>query len=221
MSVKLYYHPLASFCHKVLIALYERDVAFTPELVNLGDKASRDAFAEVWPLLKFPVLVDGRTGKTVAESASVIEYLDGYSSKANPMIPADKFKAWEARMWDRIFDDILQLPMQKIVGDSLRPSTNRDPYGVDEALSQLAQAYGFLESRLPSRGWALGPDFSIADCSAAPAIFYADTVSPLGNSYPNLSSYYTRLKNRPSFARVLREAEPYFHLFPLEPKPKI
>jgi glutathione S-transferase len=221
MALKLYYHPLASYCHKVLIALYENGVEFVPVIVDLGDAESTEAFRAVWPLLKFPVLVDEARGNTVGESASVIEYLDAFITPESPLVSANSEEAWQARMWDRIFDDFLQTPMQKIVGDSLRPDGQHDPRGVADAKDQLLQTYGFLENRMADHGWIVGGRFGLAECSAAPALFYADTVSPLGNAYPKLAAYFKRLKSRSSFARVLREAEPYFAMFPLERKPAI
>jgi glutathione S-transferase len=215
MPLTLYCHPLASFCHKALIALYERGVAFDPVTVDLGDPASRAAFAEVWPLLKFPVLVDPDRGATVAESTTVIEYLDAFHGGA--MVPRDPDRAWQARMWDRVFDQYLQVPMQKIVTDSLRPAGGHDPHGVAEARAALGEAYRFLAARLDPAPWALGEAFTLADCAAAPALFYAHTVAPLED--PGLTAYLARLMRRPSFARVLAEAEPYFPLFPLDPKP--
>jgi len=218
MRFTLYYHPLASFCHKVLISLYDNAIPFTPVIVDLADETSQEAFRKIWPPLKFPVLVDAVSSETIAESASIILYLDAVAQPATRMATA---KPWQATMWDRLFDDMLQLPMQKIVIDSLRPADVRDPHGVTEARENLVRAYAFFEQRTPETGFWLGPQFSLADCSAVPALFWSDTVNPLGDSYPKLKDYFNRLKQRPSVARVLREAEPYFHMFPLEPKPAI
>jgi glutathione S-transferase len=219
MDLTLYFHPLASFCHKALIAMDELGLAFEPVVVDLGDPASRAAFAEVWPLLKFPVLHDRARGATVAESTAVIEYLDAF--RGGRMIPSDPDLAWRARMWDRIFDQYVHVPMQKIVTDAIRPEGAGDPHGVAEARAALAAAYRFLEDRLDLAPWALGADFTLADCAAAPALFYADTVQPLGPAEPRLKAYLERLVRRPSYARVLAEAAPYFPMFPLEPKPKL
>jgi glutathione S-transferase len=220
MTLTLHYHPLASFCHKALIALDELGLAFDPVVVDLFDPASRDAFAKVWPLLKFPVLEDPARGATVAESTAVIEYLDAFHAAGGRMIPADPDLAWQARMWDRIFDSYVHLPMQKIVTDAIRPEGAHDPHGVAEARETLAATYRFLEDRLPAP-WALGESFGLADCAAAPALFYADVVQPLGPSEPRLRAYLDRLVRRPSYARVLAAAAPYFPMFPLDPKPKL
>jgi glutathione S-transferase len=221
LSLTLYFHPLASFCHKALIALYEHEVAFEPVIVDLGDEASRAAFKAVWPMAKMPVLRDRGRERTVAESTVVVEYIDVYYPGALRLVPPDADQAWQARMWDRFHDHYVQEPMQKIVGDRLRPAGGSDPYGVEQAKAQLQVAYGVLDQTMTSRTWALGEAFTLADCAAAPALFYANTVVPIGATQHALSSYLDRLMARPSFARVLEEAEPYFPLFPLERKPQI
>lgn len=221
MALKLYFHPLASFCHKVLIALYENALPFDPVIVDLGNETSREAFRQVWPPLKFPVLVDEARQATVAESATVIDYLDSLATPERPLVPHDPDLAWQARMWDRLFDDMLQMPMQKVVLDALRPADSRDPFGVEQAKTDIRTAFAFMEERWSQAGRAIGPDFTLADCSAAPALFYADTICPLGEDFPRLKAYFKRLKQRPSVARVMREAEPYFPMFPLNPKPSI
>ena len=221
MSLKLYFHPLASFCHKALIALYENGTPFEPIIVDLGDAASRAAFHAVWPMAKMPVLRDEARDRTVAESTIVIEYLDAHYPGATRFVPADADRAWQTRVWDRFHDHYVQEPMQRIVGDRLRPAGRNDPHGVEQAQAQLHQAYAVLERQMDGKTWALGDAFTLADCAAAPALFYADTVAPFGATHANLSAYLDRLMARPSFARVLKEAEPYFGLFPLEQKPRI
>jgi glutathione S-transferase len=220
MKLKLYYHPLASFCHKALIALYENATPFEPIIVDLGNEKSTADFKAVWPMGKFPVLRDASRNQTVAESSVVIEYLDAFYPGKARLVPADPDDAWRARMWDRFFDEYVHKPMQEIVGDRLRPETARDPFGIDQARAQLRASYDFLERELAGRQWAIGGDFTIADCSAAPALFYADIVEPFGGAH-NVTAYFARLAGRPSFARVLREAAPYFSMFPLERKPQI
>jgi glutathione S-transferase len=221
MSLKLYSHPLASFCHKALIALYENDTPFEPVLVNFGDERSSAAFTAVWPLAKMPVLRDEARDQTVAEATVVIEYLDAYYPGPARFLPADPDLAWQTRMWDRIYDHYVQEPMQKIVTDRLRPSGRNDPFGVEQAKVQLRQVYGLIEQRMASRTWTMGDAFTLADCSAAPALFYANTVLPFGQTEEALQTYLDRLMARPSFARVLAEAEPYFGLFPMEEKPRV
>jgi glutathione S-transferase len=121
MSLTLYYHPLASFCWKALVALYENDTPFDPLIVDLGDASSRDKFAKVWPPAKFPVLRDNARDRTVAEATVVIEYLDAFHPGATRFIPNDPDLAWQGRMWDRVFDHYVHEPMQRIIGDRIRP----------------------------------------------------------------------------------------------------
>jgi glutathione S-transferase len=221
MSLKLYFHPLASFCHKALIALYENGIPFEPILVDLADETSSAAFRAVWPMAKMPVLRDETRGCTVAESTILIEYLDAHYPGATQFLPADPDRAWQTRMWDRFYDHYVQEPMQKIVIDRLRPAGKNDAYGVDQAKAQLHEAYGVIEREMASKTWAMGDAFSLADCAAAPALFYANTVVPFARAQSNLPAYLDRLMARPSFARVLEEAAPFFALFPMERKPRI
>ena len=221
MTLKLYFHPLASYCHKVLIALYEHDIAFEPILVDLGDEKSSAAFRALWPLAKFPVLRDEARNCTVAESTVIIEYLDAYRPIAAPFVPADGDLAWQTRMWDRFYDLYVQEPMQKIVGDRLRPAGRTDPFGTEQAVAQLGRSYAMIEARMKSNSWAMGDAFTLADCAAAPALFYANTVVPLGSEHRSTRAYLDRLMARPSFARVLEEAQPYFAMFPMERKPQV
>jgi glutathione S-transferase len=214
MSLKLYFHPLSSFCWKVLIALYENGTPFEPILVDLGDEASRAAFKAVWPIGKFPVLHDEAAGRTIPESSIIIEYLDHHYPGRTPLVPQDADLARETRLKDRFFDLQLQVPMQKIVGDRLRPTGHKDPFGVEQAKAQLATACRMIDHEMAAKTWAAGDAFTMADCAAAPALFYADKVMPLSGGYNNATTYLGRLKERPSFARTLREAEPYFALFP-------
>lgn len=221
MKPTLHFHPLASFCWKPLIALYEREVDFEPLIVDLGDPASAAAFRAVWPMAKFPVLNDHRRENIVAESTVVIEYADLHLGRGAPMVPADPDLAWQARMWDRVLDSYVHEQMQKIVGDALRPADGKDPTGVALARAQLRQSYDLIEARMAGREWMCGDAFGLADCAASPALFYANVVEPFGSGLPAISAYLGRLMGRSSFARVLREAEPYFRMFPLDPKPTL
>ena len=216
MSLTLHFHPLSSFCHKVLIALYENGTPFTPQLVDLGDAAQREAFRALWPVGKFPVLRDEARGETVPESSIIIEYLDRHYPGATRFIPDDAAQAHAVRMSDRFYDLHIHLHMQKIVGDRLRPAGAKDPHGVEDARTRMAAALAMAESDMASRTWATGDTFTLADCAAAPALFYADKVAPFAGTHPNLIAYLDRLKQRPSYARVLKEAEPYFRFFPKE-----
>jgi len=194
----LYFHPLSSYCWKALIALYECDVAFEPHLLDLMNPDVRAEFNKLWPIGKMPVLRDGE--EIVTEASIIIEY-------ATPqLIPAKE--AWRVRMWDRFFDLYLNDPVGKIVTDKLRPEGMRDALGVEQARARLVAAYETLEARYePASG------FTLADCAAAPALFYANKLISLA-PYKRTAAYLARLHERPSFARVLREAEPYFKMFP-------
>jgi glutathione S-transferase len=214
MSLTLYLHPLSSFCHKVLIALYENDTPFTPHIVDLSDEAQRTAFRKMWPIGKFPLLRDEARDWTVNESSIIIEYLDQRFPGRTRFIPEDPDLARQMRFRDRFFDLYIHLPMQKVVGDRLRPADRKDAYGVAEARAQMQTALGLVEQAMAGKTWANGDTFSMADCSAAPALFYANKVAPFGATHPNTMAYLDRLMQRPSYARALKEAEPYFKYFP-------
>jgi len=216
MSLVLHYHPLASYCWKVLIALYENDTAFERNIVDLGNEESRNAFLKLWPAGKFPVLEDRNRNEIIPESSIIIEYLDRHYPGAVRFIPENRDQALKVRLADRFYDLHVHERMQKIVGDRIRPAGDRDPYGVEQARSQLATAYGLLEERMAGRGWAAGEAFSMADCAAFPALFYAEKVQPFRAGHKNLSAYLDRLSARPSAARVVAEAGPYMHFFPEE-----
>ena len=213
MSLTLHMHPLASFCWKVLIALYENDTPFEAHLVDLGDPEAAAAFKSLWPTAKMPLLVDEARDRIVPETSIIIEYLDTAYPGPVRFIPQDADAALRVRLLDRLFDLYVQEPMQKIVGDRIRPAGAQDPHGVAHARSQLAMAYDLLEAELAGRTWAAGEHFSLADCAAAPGLFYANKVAPL-SEHPTVSAYLDRLLARPSFQRVLGEAEPYFAMFP-------
>ena len=214
MSLVLHYHPLASFCHKALIALYENDVPFVPQLVDLGDPAQRAEFLRVWPIGKFPVLRDEDREKTIPESSIIIEYLQQHYPGKVKLIPEDADDARETRLLDRFFDLYVHEPMQKIVTDRLRPAGSDDPHGVEHARKVMRTAFDMLEKDMAHRTWAAGESFGLADCAAAPALFYANKVMPIADHHPHLARYLDRLMQRPSYARVLIEAQPYFAMFP-------
>ncbi len=212
MTLVLHAHPLSSYCWKALIALYENDTLFELREIDFGSEASASAFRALWPLARMPVLVDGE--RVIVESSIVIEYLALHRPGPVRLVPEDRDAALQVRMLDRIFDNYVMSPMQQIVGDRIRPGDCRDPHGVAEARRLLDTSYAWLERELAGRAWAAGEDFSLADCAAAPSLHYADRVHPLGGRFPVVAAYLERLRERPSFARVLKEAEPYAHLFP-------
>ncbi len=214
MSLTLHSHPLASFCWKVLIGLYENDIAFENMLVDLGDPVGRAAFLKISPMGKMPALVDTARDETVIETTIILDYLDAHYPGPVRFTPTAPDFAWRMRFWDRFFDHYVQTPMQKIVADRLRPPEAKDGFGVDEAYGQLAQACDHLESVLADgRSWMCG-GFGLADCAALPALYYADKVQAFEGRWPLCLAYLERLKARPSVQRVLTEAEPYFQYFP-------
>jgi glutathione S-transferase len=213
MSLKLYFHPLASFCQKVLIALYENETPFEPIFVDLGNEPSSAELKRLWPIRKFPVLRDEARGLTIPESSIIIEYLDRHFPGKTKFIPEQGELAWQTRLEDRFYDFHVHLHMQKIVADRLRPEGKHDPAGVEEAKAKLDIAYDMIDRETGSKHWAAGDAFTMADCAAAPALFYARLVQPFADRR-NLAAYYGRLAQRPSFARVTEEAKPYLNLFP-------
>jgi glutathione S-transferase len=216
MALKLYYHPFSSFCQKVLVALYERDVPFEGVVVDLGDPAQRAALEALWPMDKFPVLRDEDRGATVPEASLIVEYLDRIHPGPAPLVPDDPDSALQARLWDRFLDLYVEEPLQKVVKDRLRPEGGKDPAGVEEAKAQLAKSYRILDGQLADRGgdWVAGDAFTLADCGAGPALFYANIIEPFAGQ-GHVEAYYQRLRARPSFARAVDEARPYRPIFPL------
>lgn len=214
MSLQLYYHPLSSFCWKALIALHENATPFVPLLVDLSTADSRANFLRVWPLGKFPVLRDEARKVTVPETSVIIEYLAQYYPGRTTLIPADGEQAREVRLRDRFYDLYVHQPMQKIVTDRLRPAGKNDLFGVEQARASLQVAYDMIQSEMPTRTWAAGDAFTMADCAAFPALFYANRVQPLGAAHVNVARYLARLQERASVARVVAEAQPYFHMVP-------
>jgi glutathione S-transferase len=213
MSFKLYYHPLSSFCQKVLIAFYENNIPFDGEITDVASAEGRAAFVKIWPIVKFPVLRDAASGRVVPESSIIIEYLQNHAACKTALVPDDPDRAHEVRLWDRFFDLHVNAPMQKVMGDRRRPDGSRDLFGVAEARDAISTAYGVLNAALADRRWAAGDDFSMADCAAAPALFYADMIVPFGDRR-GIAAYFERLSQRPSYARTRREAEPYLQLVP-------
>ena len=214
MSLTLHFRPLVSFCWKPLIALYENGTPFNPVIVDLGDERSRAAFLKVSPTGKMHALRDDARDRTVLESTIVIEYLAAHYPGPAELVPDDIDLAIKVRQADRFYDFYVQEPMQKIVGDRLRPKDKTDPFGVEQARAQLRNSYDIIEKEMQGKTWAVGEAFTMADCSASPALFYANKVEPFGDGFPAVKRFHDRLLERPSFARVIEEAGPYFKLFP-------
>jgi glutathione S-transferase len=213
MSLTLHFHPLASYCQKVLIALYENGTPFERQVVNLGDPESAAAFKKLWPVGKMPVLRDQARDRTVAESSIVIEYLGQYYPGGTTLVPADFESALRTRLADRFYDLYVHDPMQRIVGDKLRPAGKNDPHGVEMAKAMLSNSYGIIDAEIAARTWAVGEAFTLADCAAAPPLFFANKLVPFAG-YKHLAAYFDRLSKRPSVARTFGEAEPFLKFFP-------
>ncbi len=213
MTLTLHEHPFAAYCWKVLVPLFELDLPFERRLVD--DEDARARLAELWPMATIPVLVDDAAGLTLPESTAIVEYLDGLGDGPR-LIPADRAAALQVRLWDRIVDGHVMTPMQKIVLDNLRPAGAGDPEGVREARATLDRAYDLLNSRLAGREWLAGTAFSLADCAAAPALYYARVVHRWDEERLSaLTRYFTALTARPSVVRVIDEARGYRDIFPL------
>ncbi len=211
MTIELFAHPFSSYCQKALIAFYENDVPFTYRMIE--DAGVGDELAALWPMKRFPILREN--GEVVLEASIVMEYLQIHHPGPTRLVPDEPTLALEARMLDRVFDNYVMTPQGKFVFDALRPAEHRDPHGVEEARKMLETSYAWLDERMRGRTWAVGESFTLADCAAAPALFYADWTHPISARFGSLRAYRTRLLQRPSFARAVEEARPFRHYFPL------
>jgi glutathione S-transferase len=211
MALTLYAHPFASYCWKVLIALYENPVPFTYRVIE--DASGWAELESLWSLKKFPVIRDGDT--VVIESSIIVEYLTLHHPGPTRLLPTNSDAALKTRFMDRVFDNYVMTPMQTLVSNRMRAESERDTKAIADARTMLEAAYAWLDRDLVSNQWAAGSDFTLADCSAAPALFYADWVHPIGDAYPTTRDYRRRLLARPSVARTIDEARPYRKLFPL------
>ncbi|CAN7617127.1 glutathione S-transferase family protein [Bosea sp. LjRoot9] len=211
MTLELFAHPFSSYCQKALIAFYENEIPFTYRM--LEDAGVSEELAALWPMKRFPILRDD--GRVVLEASIVIEYLGLHYPGPVKLIPEDPDLALEARMLDRFFDNYVMTPQGKFVFDKLRPPGSRDPYGVADARRMLDTSYAWLDQRMQGRSWAVGETFSLADCAAAPSLFYADWTYRIPAHFSHLVAYRARLLQRPSFARAVEEARRFRHYFPL------
>jgi glutathione S-transferase len=214
MVLELYFHPLSSYCQKALVALYENETPFEARLVDLSDPEQRSALAKLWPLAKFPVLRDHARDQTVPEATIIVEYLAQHYPGRSELVPSDPDRAREVRLRDRFFDLYVNDSVGKIVTDKFRPEGQNDSIGVAHAKARILEAYAMLDELMTTRTWAAGESFTMADCAGAPSLFYANRLMPMGDGHERVASYLGRLLERPSFARALREAEPYLGLMP-------
>ena len=212
MTLQFFAHPFSSYCWKVLIALWENGTPFDYRPLDQDHPDNGAEWSTRWPLRKMPVLIDD--DRLVVETSVIIEHLDLYHPGPVRFVPTDAVLAIEVRMLDRIFDNYVMTPMSKHVSDTMRAEGMKDPAGVADAAAMLDTVYPWLDHRLAGRAWAAGDAFSLADCAAAPALFYADWVRPIPESFSTLKAYRARLLARPSVARAVEEARPYRALFP-------
>lgn len=214
-DLQLFAHPFSSYCWKVLIALWANDTRFTYRMLDPDHLDNGAELARRWPIGQFPVLVDGE--RTVPEASIIIEYLDRHYPGPQRFVPGDGEPdgALEVRLLDRVFDNHVMTPMQKIVANAVRPFDKRDPLGVEDARRKLDTAYAWLDAHMAGRTWAAGDGATLADCAAAPALFYADWAHPIPEAHAALKAYRARLCGWAPFARCVEEARPYRHLFPL------
>jgi glutathione S-transferase len=213
MALALYGHAFSSYTQKVLIALYENGTPFAFHGLGPDEPQNAAEWLRRWPLRKFPLLVDGE--RNVVETSIIIEYLQLNHPGPVRLLPADPQAALEVRFLDRFFDLHVMDPVQHAVGGALSGDPVKRKDGLAVAASRLDLAYAWLDGQLAGRTWAAGPDFTLADCAAAPALFYADWTHRIGEGFPALRAYRARLLARPSFARAVDEARPYRPLFPL------
>ena len=209
MSLKLYHHPFSSYCQKAETAFYEKGLEYEGKLIDDSEPVQSE-FAALWPIGKFPVLVDGE--RTVFEATAIIEYLDARYPDTYRLIPEAPLEAAEVRMWDRFFDNYIGYPQQRLVFAALGREADD---GGARWKAALDTAYGILDRRMKNREWAVADRFSMADCAAAPHLLYADWSHAIEKQFGNLWAYRERLLARPSYARALDEARPYRHYFPL------
>ena len=215
MSLVLHYHPLSSFCHKVLIAIYETGAPVRLRHLDLQDAGERDAHRARWPLGKMPVLEDEATGRVLPETSIIIEHVQQRHPGPLPLLPAEPGAQLEVRLWDRISDHYVMFPLQAAVAAVIAGDAAQAAKAEAASVAQLGVAYGVLDRQLQDRTWLAGGDFSLADCAATPALFYAGAVRPFAQDFPALGTYFARLLERPSVQRVLREAQPWIQYFPL------
>jgi glutathione S-transferase len=213
MALQLYAHPFSSYCQKALIALYENAIPFDYKQLDHSNAQIMAELESLWPFKKFPVLKDNDT--VVREASIIVEYLQLNYPGPVQLLPSDPKSALEVRFMDRFFDNYLATPQQKIVFDAIYGADDRDPHGVAQARCVLDTAYAWLDEKMQGREWAAGSGFTLADCGAAPFLFYADWTHRIDAKFSNVIAYRKRLLARPSFARAVDEARPFRKFFPL------
>jgi glutathione S-transferase len=213
MTLELFAHPFSSYCQKAIIALYENAVVFELKMLDPAEPDNLAELKRLWPIAKFPVLKDD--GKAVFEATSIIEYLEMRHPGPLKLIPDEPAEAFEVRQMDRVFDNYVMTPMNWIVHDAMRAPDAKDAQRVADARAMLETIYRWLDERMGEREWCVGEGFSMADCAAAPSLFYADWAHPIAKEFGSLRAYRSRLLERASVARAVDDARPYRHFFPL------
>lgn len=213
MTLILHSHPLASYCWKVLIALRENGVPFEARLVDLGDPKAKAAFEALWPSAKIPLLEDD--GIVVPETSIMIEHIELRHPGKTSLLPGNALQQLQVRLWDRIFDNYVMDPMQRFIAQQLRPEAERDAHTLASVPDDLDAAYDLIEGKMGDGEWAVGNGFTMADCAAAPSLFYAAIVRPFSPGHTRLAAYFERLTARPSVRLTIAEARPYFKYYPL------
>ena len=204
--MKLYFYPLSSYSQKVLTALYEKNVEFTPEMIRLDDAEERAKYRELYPLGKVPLLVLD-DGYMIPESSIIIEYVDTHHEGAR-LIPSDPDSSRRTRFYDRMYDLYLNDSVTSLVFEGFKPEDERDQKTLEKANFRIDVMYGYMDDHFAESTWTMGDDFTMADCAAAPALFYAQQYAPF-TGRTNIESYYARLAERASFARVIEQTRPY------------
>jgi glutathione S-transferase len=213
MSLALYGHPFSSYTQKVLIALYENGTPFESRSIGPETPEHSAEWLRRWPLSKFPLLVDGE--RNIAETSIIIEYLQLVHPGPVRLLPADPMAALDVRFLDRFFDLYVMSPVQHAVAGALTGDAVKRQEGLARAVEELERAYAWLEAHMTGKTWAAGTDFTLADCAAAPSLFYADWTQQIAEKFPALRAYRARLLARPSFARAVDEARYFRKYFPL------
>ncbi|MBS0216822.1 MAG: glutathione S-transferase family protein [Proteobacteria bacterium] len=209
----LHYHPLSSYCWKATIAIDALGIELRKQLLDLADPAQRDAYFALWPIGKMPLLMD--EGRVIPESSIIIEHLQRHHAPhGRQLIPDDSDAALEVRLWDRFFDQYVMTPMQAHTADVLKPEAGRDPDGVARARNLIERSYAILQRHLEGRTWIAGDTFSMADCSAAPALFYANTYVPPAAEHTHLLAYIERLMDHPAVAATIDQSREWFKFYP-------
>ncbi len=205
--MKLYYFPLSTYSQKAIMAFHEKQVAFEPQLIRLFDESERKAYREIYPLGKVPLLILP-DGHKIPESSIIIEYLDTHFETGTRLIPDHKDLARRVRFTDRINDLYLNDSVVTLLFQSWKPEDQRDQELIDRNRERIDTVYRFMENHFEKATWACGDSFSMADCAAAPALFYARQLAPF-DGRPNIQAYWRRLEARPSYQKVAEEAAPH------------